>query len=807
MNVLHNMAEMWNRRTPQAPAALLLLVAALLLALANPAWAQLPGLGSSSDSASESTNGYQNLIDQAREDGATVIVIAPNAEEDAAAQSGSMMPQTQLLQARKEFIALIARTPLVIEQSLAHFETLSPDGTYFWLWRAIGVGLLGIVVAFLVSRLIREWMRNHFADSFIENPETRAQKISYLMLRSTLIIVGNAISFAVAVVVAIILDSEHEPSRATIFAILSAYFIYRAIRYGFMLNLFAPDLPKHRLITLNDKSSRSLYTTWWCIVIVTVIQFVFAGWSEAVGMPLDAQHLLYIIAILSCGFMITGLTVVHRRAYGEILAGEGQDLQLDDRRRILELVAVILSIGYLAGASLLSIYRIVLGLPGDFAIILAPVVVTMIAVAAYGIAFIGIDWFYARRTRIFRKRYEEAVEQNRREEEARLAAMEKFRSEEMSENEDMQMSPPAAKVEPVFEYQPIFREFFERSTVGLIFTVSVGELARILGADMGREGGHPFAAFLDMLLIAYVAYQLLKATNRYIDEKIRQEGGTLDNETPEPGEGEGGVGQSRLATLLPIARNVLVAVVVVVAGTIALSNLGVDVAPLFAGAGVIGIAIGFGAQTLIRDVFSGAFFLLDDAFRKGEYVELTGVKGVVEKISIRSFQLRHHLGALHTIPFGEITSLTNYSRDWVMMKLPIRLTYGTDVERVRKLVKKLGQELLSHPDIGDSFLQPLKSQGVYKMEDSAMIVRVKFMTKPGEQFVARKIIYERIRQLFEQEGIPFANREVTVRLQDGPRAEDLNDQEKQAVSAAARRILDDEDAEKAAAAAVAQPGR
>ncbi|MEM8626285.1 MAG: mechanosensitive ion channel family protein, partial [Pseudomonadota bacterium] len=202
--------------------------------------------------------------------------------------------------------------------------------------------------------------------------------------------------------------------------------------------------------------------------------------------------------------------------------------------------------------------------------------------------------------------------------------------------------------------------------------------------------------------------------------------------------------------------------------------------------------IGFGAQTLVRDIISGAFFLLDDAFRKGEYIDVGSVKGTVEKISLRSFQLRHHLGMLHTIPFGEVQFLTNFSRDWVMMKLPLRLTYDTDVEKVRKLVKKLGISLLEDPTVGHLFLQPLKSQGVIQMEDSAMIVRVKFMTKPGDQWVVRKRVYADIRELFDREGIKFAHREVTVRIPDldGKKADELTPEDRQAIGAATRANLD-----------------
>ncbi len=273
------------------------------------------------------------------------------------------------------------------------------------------------------------------------------------------------------------------------------------------------------------------------------------------------------------------------------------------------------------------------------------------------------------------------------------------------------------------------------------------------------------------------------------DAAIAEEtGGMVEAERGDEG---GAVGATRLATLLPIFRNFLLGVIVVIAGMVILSEMGIDIGPLFAGAGVIGLAIGFGAQSLIRDVFSGAFFLIDDAFRRGEYIDLGSVKGTVERISIRSMQLRHHLGPLHTIPFGEIQHLTNYSRDWVTMKLPLRVTYDTDVEKVRKLIKKLGQELQEHPELGDKFLEPLKSQGVFKMEDSAMIIRMKFMTKPGDQFMVRKLVYTRIRELFAENGIKFAHREVTVRVADD-RPEPLDQEGRRALAGAVLPTLDAE---------------
>jgi len=318
--------------------------------------------------------------------------------------------------------------------------------------------------------------------------------------------------------------------------------------------------------------------------------------------------------------------------------------------------------------------------------------------------------------------------------------------------------------------------------VGAAF-VGVGVVALLWGLITFADGA---PGWFGMALVLFAAYVSYKAVRTWIDGAMEDEEGPAQEGDPDEGMGPGA---SRLATLLPLARNFLSFAIIAVAAMIMLAGLGVDVAPLFAGAGVVGLAIGFGAQTLIRDIFSGAFFLADDAFRRGEYIDVGGIVGAVEKISLRSLQLRHHNGPLHTIPFGEIKQLTNFSRDWVIMKLKLRIAYGTDVERVRKLVKKLGQEMTKDPEIGPLFLQPLKSQGVVEMEDSAMIMRVKFMTRPGDQFILRRHVYTRIGELFEREGIRFAHREVTVRIAEDSDADD-EAVRRTAAGAAARTAID-----------------
>jgi small-conductance mechanosensitive channel len=126
------------------------------------------------------------------------------------------------------------------------------------------------------------------------------------------------------------------------------------------------------------------------------------------------------------------------------------------------------------------------------------------------------------------------------------------------------------------------------------------------------------------------------------------------------------------------------------------------------------------------------------------------------------------------------------------MKLSLRLTYDTDAEKVRKLIKKLGQEMAEEPNLKPLFLQPLKSQGVIEMQDSAQIMRVKFMTRPGDQWGLRRVVFARIRDLFEKEGIRFASREVVVRIADHQGERELTEAEQEAVAAAAARVTEPE---------------
>ena len=220
--------------------------------------------------------------------------------------------------------------------------------------------------------------------------------------------------------------------------------------------------------------------------------------------------------------------------------------------------------------------------------------------------------------------------------------------------------------------------------------------------------------------------------------------------------------RARLRTLLPILRNVLLIVLVTMAVLMVLAALGVQIGPLIAGAGVVGVAIGFGAQTLVKDILSGMFFLLDDAFRVGEYVQSGSYKGTVEAFSLRSVKLRHHRGMLYTVPFGELGAIENMSRDWVIDKVTVSVTYDTDLDQAKKIIKQVGKDLLADPEFAPHIIETLKMQGVEQFGDFAIQLRMKMMTKPGEQFVIRRRAYAMIKKAFDANGIKFAFPTVTV---------------------------------------------
>lgn len=302
--------------------------------------------------------------------------------------------------------------------------------------------------------------------------------------------------------------------------------------------------------------------------------------------------------------------------------------------------------------------------------------------------------------------------------------------------------------------------------------------------DMGKAVARAGLNILVTVLLAHMAWVLASSA---IERKI--------NETGSDGEGHGGddgggAGGDRLGTLLQLLRKFIFGTLLVIVVMIMLSSLGVDIGPLLAGASIVGVAIGFGSQELVRDIVSGIFFLIDDAFRIGDYIECGSAMGEVEHISIRSLRLRHHLGKIYTIPFGRLSQVVNYSRDWAIMKLKYHVPHDTDPGAVKKIIKEINKEIREVPELDAAMLADIKSQGVKTIDETGLLMRVKFKTVPGAQFTLRKLVLAKMRRKFAERGIKFATKRVAVHI---PGMEDLAPEQQAAMGGAVAQAVEEEE--------------
>lgn len=663
-----------------------------------------------------------------------------------------------------------AAMPSMISAAIAGQAGDKPD----WLAATLLVLAAALIAGSLALLAGERWL---FARLLPPRPPepTRAARISRLIARAFAMVLAVALFYGAALAVAFLLASHHAAGRVTLLIGLQSVGILLLLRIV-LTAVLSPWNGPIRMLALDDASAASLYRWLMATGAVSTLAIALHEWLDAMGLDPGGHRLLAILSVgLTC-LMLSAVAVAHRGALGRLLSGgpAGGD---NDRRRMLQRVWLPLLLVYFLAAFIVSSGRLLLEREAAIGLVGAPVLAGVIWAAAYGLMVLVID-------RLLLPRLDSTDRQTQRSEDLARAEV---AAGERPDSDAVAAQAAAEAVEAEGERSP-YRDLLDHGAAILSAVIALAYVLARWGIDP-RDKSSIVGNLFEIGVVTFLAYMCYRAVQLTIDRQINRERALSGGRSEEME--VGGVGESRLATLLPIFRHFLLITIVVIGGMIVLSQLGIDIAPLFAGAGVVGLAVGFGAQTLIRDIFSGAFFLIDDAFRKGEYIDLGSVKGTVEKISIRSMQLRHHNGPLNTVPFGEIKHMKNFSRDWAVMKLAFRVTYDTDVEKMRKLIKKFGEGLMQHPDYGPKFLQPVKSQGVTALEDSAMIVRVKFMTRPGDQFELRKVVYSGIRDLCEANGIHFAHREVTVRVaQDPSDPRQFSDAEKQAIAGAVRPLLD-----------------
>ncbi len=602
-------------------------------------------------------------------------------------------------------------------------------GGHLLLIVLIGLALIacGAVVERLVLRSI-DGLRQQIITTVVAG---KFQRLGRFVSRLLLEAVGVGAYMLTSFVLFIIIFSQEQAGYWVVSTMLIASYYFWFFWFAARI-IMAPASPILRLLPLEDRDAKFIYRWIVAITLVAVVLATPGFIIRDTGRNETLYNLFYIASGLSVIVLMMAMVWRSRHRVAEAIcadSAEGVCVESSLRMRLgrrWHFFAML----YVASAGGFWLINALKGSRGGIVSLLVSLFLIPI--------FIGIDQWARKLMKMATGEDREIID---------------LSGEEKPEPEPEPGKPQDDKKDIKYFAPVIMRIFRVMLGIFLLFII-----LRLWGIDLavGRIFTREALSITVALLLGFVVWEFIKAR---IDSKLAEEMPEEDEDME-----EGGAGGSRSVTLLLLLRKFIMAVMAIIVSLMVLSSIGVNIGPLIAGAGVIGLAIGFGAQTLVKDIISGIFFLIDDAFRVGDYIEAGGQKGMVEHISLRSLRLRHPRGMVHTIPFGGMGTVTNFSRDYIITKLDFRVRYDTDVDKVRKIIKKINKEISKDPEMGPVMLGKLKSQGVREMDDSAMIMRVKFKTIPGEQFVVRREVYRRIQEEFRNNGIEFAHRNVTVYL-------------------------------------------
>ncbi|HEY49750.1 MAG TPA: mechanosensitive ion channel family protein [Dehalococcoidia bacterium] len=300
----------------------------------------------------------------------------------------------------------------------------------------------------------------------------------------------------------------------------------------------------------------------------------------------------------------------------------------------------------------------------------------------------------------------------------------------------------------------------------LILTATVFTVLPRFGVDLSPVGetvvdwlGSHGVRIAIIIAIAVVVHQILKRLiHKVVETHIYGRRRRISEEQ-----------RKRAGTLSHFLTQFAVIVIWVIAGFMILSEVGVNIGPLLAGAGVIGIGIGFGAQSLVKDVLSGLFIIIENQYRKGDVVMVAGIAGIVEEVNIRRTVLRDLDGIVHVVPNGEIKVASNYTKEFSRVNLNISVAYGEDLDHAIKVINRVGQEMAGEEYWSEALLQPPQVLRVDKLGDSGIDIKILGDTKPIRQWEVMGELRKRIKKAFDKEGIEIPWPHTKVYFGDEPK--------------------------------------
>ncbi len=589
------------------------------------------------------------------------------------------------------------------------------DQRDFWIsvvYRLGAVLGLGYLAALLVSTLLRRVQRL-IARQWVHTVALKALMVlALLLLEAVPVLVFTGVAYGTLLVV-----DPFEEIRLVALAWINASIITRVV-YGLGRTILAPDAPNVRLVPAGDETAQ--YLRIWLRRVTGTAVFGFFGLQAAVLLGLKGSIYEALLALL--GLVVTAMLLVFIMQNRQPVAGfirgeqgEGEGLArgiLVFRRRLGQTWHL------LAAVYVVALYGVwVLEVRNGFTYLLKSTALTLLALLVARVVLHVLRGLFDRGLRI------RSVLQ------ARFPGLD-------------------ARVN---RYFPVLHG----AANALVYAVTAGVILQAWGADIvgwissepGRVLGGAFARILGIVagsvLIWEVASSLIE---RHLDE-LDEAGGPRAR-------------TGRAKTLFTVARNALMVVLAAVSTLMVLSELGVNIGPLLAGAGVFGLAVGFGAQRLVQDVITGVFILFQDLMAVGDVVKLGDRAGVVEALSIRSVRLRDLAGTVHTIPFSTIDMVSNLTREFSYYVFDLGVAYREDVDEVMDLIREVSDELQADPETGPEMLEPIEIFGVDAFADSAVIIKGRIKTRPIKQWLLGRAFNRRIKLKFDQHGveIPFPHR-------------------------------------------------
>lgn len=585
----------------------------------------------------------------------------------------------------------------------------NPETRSLWLMvllklaAILAAGLAGEWLALLAMRRPRAAIETQTTDGFWVH-------LVFVILRTALELVAVA-AFAAAAYGMMTLTAPAHQGQVIAIALINASVIARAVTAVARM-LLAPRVASMRLIPMTDETANYSFVWIRRLTNLCAYGFLLLNAALALGLAQAAYQLLLKLLGLLVGLLLVMLVLQNRQHVAARIRGDGNGALRQVRGRLADIWHILLII------YLVVTYGVwVLDLPGGFEYVLRATALTVVIFAvARGLIEViqrGVKRAFALKD-----------EQKRR-----------FPGLETRANRYLPMLMTALKV--------------------IISIVAAVALLEVWGLDIfdwlsgpvGRAVLERVVTIALIIAVALLVWEIISAAiEQYLAGKDR--------------EGNAVTRSQRAQTLLPLVRNVVLVVLAVMVVLTVLSELGINIGPLIAGAGIVGLAVGFGAQTMVKDFITGFFILIEDTVAVGDIVELGGHSGKVEAMSIRSIQLRDYSGQVHRIPFSEVTTTVNKSKDFSFATFDIGVGYSEDIDRCIEVIRDVGTEMVADEEYAAVIDGDMNIMGVQALGDSAVVIRARIRVKPGKQFGLQRAFNRLIKMRFDAEGIeiPFPHR-------------------------------------------------